>query len=75
MEASLKKGFLESLQKEIDKVDAFFDDIAESTLAAKVVKGLALPSKFMMYKMMRSCIAVRKVEELWIYNDELFASF
>lgn len=29
--------------------------------------SLTLPSEFMLYKMMRACVAVNKVEQLWIY--------
>ena len=54
----------------MDKVDAFFDSLTESTLAVKVVQGLALPSRYMMFKIIRACVAVTRVEDLWIYGEE-----
>ena len=36
-------------------------------MGEKVVMSLTLPSEFMLYKMMRACVAVKDVEGLWIY--------
>ncbi len=49
----------------IDYLDAI-DDVD----IMKPILSLALPSRILLFKIMRACIAVRKKEDLWMYVEE-----
>ena len=49
--------------------DALFENLTDTSFASKVFVSFAVPHRTLMYKLMRSCIAVRRAEDLWIHID------
>jgi len=53
-------------------VESMLENINDSSVEAKVIQCFALPNHRMMYKIMRSCIAVKRKEDLWVYKAPLW---
>ena len=47
----------------------YVDEIANADLM-KPILSFAIPSRILLFKIMRACIAVENVEDLWIYLDK-----
>ena len=58
-------GMTESKQMALQYLDAI-DDVE----CMKPILSLALPSRILLFKIMRACIAVRKPEDLWMYVQD-----
>ena len=59
-----------TLKRQQTLSDSMFESLSDSnTMANRVIENFALPHKNLMYKIMRSCIGVRREEDLWVHME------
>ena len=47
----------------------YLDDINDDSDLMKPILSLALPSRILLFKIMRASVGVKKISDLWMYID------